>query len=145
MKSIDNMLGQFKEVGEITAYAQAQYQTILSLSKKITELEEKNTSLEAQLLNTSPINKNPDEESKLIISDTDEETICRIELKKLRDRSISGIELTLEETKRVEIYTKLLLAISEKKKKSENIANPIDDSKLMELLMSPNFANEEVK
>lgn len=131
----DKMSGQFQEFSELKAYSDAQYQTIISLSKKINELEAKNKSLEEILANSTPIIKEQAAEIQLLSMGTDEETICRIQLKHFKDRTLAGEEFTLEETKRIEIYAKLLLAIKAGDKKAEEkLSGQLDDAQLLEFL-----------
>jgi len=133
--SIDKMSKQFKDISEIQSYCDAQYATIISLSKKINELEAKNKSLEELLANSTPIVKEKAADIQLLSQGTDEETICRLQLKLFKDRVLAGDELTLEETKRVEIYAKLLLAIrTGDKKAEEKMASQLDDAQLLEFL-----------
>ena len=45
MDSIDKMLEQIKDFASLQKYAEAQYKTILSLSRKVKVLEEENVEL----------------------------------------------------------------------------------------------------
>jgi hypothetical protein len=135
MSDIDKMAEQFKDFAALQAYCDGQYRMIVSLSTKINELEAKNKQLEELLGNSTPIIKEKSAEIQLLSQGTDEETICRIQLKILRDKCIAGEELTLEETKRAEIYAKLLLAIRNGDKKAEEeLSKGLDDAQLLEFL-----------
>lgn len=133
--SIDKMSKQFKDITELQSYCDAQYQTIISLSKKINELEGKNRSLEQMLSNGTPIVREVPQEIQLLSKGTDEETICRLQLKLFKDKVLDGEELTLEETKRVEIYAKLLIAIKTGDKKAEEkLTSELPDAQLLEFI-----------
>jgi hypothetical protein len=131
--NIDKMAEQFKEMSELQEYANGQYRMIVSLSSKINELEAKNKQLEELLAGSTPIVKNP--EIQLITGSTDEEVICRTQLKMFKDQALAGTEFTLEETKRIEIYAKLLLAIKAGDKKAEEeLSKNLDDAQLLEFI-----------
>ena len=133
--SIDKMSAQFRDMAELQAYCSAQYQTIITLTKKINDLETKKKQLEEMLMNSTPIIKENSSELQLLSQGTDEETICRIQLKILKDKCLQGDELTLEESKRAEIYPKLLVALKGgNKKEAEKLADKLDDSQLLEFL-----------
>jgi uncharacterized coiled-coil DUF342 family protein len=133
MSTIDQITKQFKDMTELQAFAEAQYRTIIELSKKINLLEEERDSLKKDLANS--VSKDQlDTPSILQPSGSDEEIICRAELKKLREKSSGGEELTLEETKRVEIYTKLLLNLSSKDKPQQQSIGNLDTAELMKFL-----------
>lgn len=133
--SIDKMSKQFSNLNELQTYADAQYITIVSLNRKINELENKNKSLEAMLSSGTPIVKENSSDIQLLSQGSDEETICRLQLKLFKDKVLSGDELTLEETKRVEIYAKLLIAIrAGDKKGEEQLTSLLDDSQLLDFL-----------
>jgi hypothetical protein len=68
------------------------------------------------------------------IGATDEETICRVQLHLLNNASMLR-ELTMEETKKVEIYTKLLSQINNTKKKQPNDAlDSLSDTDLLKIV-----------
>jgi len=109
MDQIDKMLQQFKDVASLQKYAEAQYKTILSLSKKVKVLEEENIKLKDLLEKSTPL---LNEEKKNfttynIEASSDEEMIAKVQLARMKEISMDR-ELTLEEAKRVEIFTKIL-------------------------------------
>jgi hypothetical protein len=131
---IDEMAAKFKDFADLKAYSGAQYRTIVEQSKKIHALEEEIIHLRKLLENGgSTLIKDPANKIEIYADVTDQEAICRIELKKLKDISIER-ELTLEEAKRTEIYTKLLLSLTEKSKAPADTAKRLDDSQLLALL-----------
>lgn len=111
MDSMDKMLEQFKDVASLQKYAEAQYKTILSLSRKVKVLEEENVELKDLLEKSTPLLQ---EEKQNFIAyqveaSSDEEMIAKVQLARMKEISMDR-ELTLEETKRVEIFTKILLS-----------------------------------
>jgi hypothetical protein len=109
MDSIDKMLEQIKDFASLQKYAEAQYKTILSLSRKVKVLEEENVELKDLLEKSTPL---LNEEKKNFIAyqveaSSDEETIAKVQLARMKEISMDR-ELTLEEAKRVEIFTKIL-------------------------------------
>jgi len=109
MDSIDKMLEQIKDFASLQKYAEAQYKTILSLSRKVKVLEEENVELKDLLEKSTPL---LNEEKKNFITyqveaSSDEEMIAKVQLARMKEISMDR-ELTLEEAKRVEIFTKIL-------------------------------------
>ena len=109
MDSLDKMLEQFKDFSSLQKYAEAQYKTILSLSKKIKALEEENVELKDILEKSTPLLN--EEKNNFIAyqveASSDEEMIAKVQLARMKEISMDR-ELTLEEAKRVEIFTKIL-------------------------------------
>jgi hypothetical protein len=117
---IDKMIEQYKDVTSLQKYANAQYKTILSLTRKIKLLEQENIELKDLLEKTTPVLEE-DKKNFLIYQDngeSDEEIISRVQLARLKEISLDR-ELTLEETKRVEIFNKILASKNNSKSNSE--------------------------
>lgn len=109
MDSIDKMLEQIKDFASLQKYAEAQYKTILSLSRRVKILEEENIELKDLLEKSTPL---LNEEKKNFVAyqveaSSDEEMIAKVQLARMKEISMDR-ELTLEEAKRVEIFTKIL-------------------------------------
>ena len=140
MSSIDDMLKSFESQIELQAFAEQQHITILELTKKIDTLKEKNKQLETLLQTKTPVLVG--EYSPIVqastINEAHEETICRIELKKLHDIAIERA-LTYEETKKVDIYTKLLIAINQKPKNQIIDTKKKGTEELLKLVNSSNL------
>lgn len=103
--SIDKLLQQYKTEAELRSFAEASYKSLLQLQKRNQELNNEVEHLKSLVTGAVPIiNKN--NESELEVS-SDEEEIAKIELRKLKELSYKQV-LTLEEAKRVEIYSKIL-------------------------------------
>ena len=116
---------EFKDTLQAQIHIKVQHNTIVALSKEVQKLKEKNEHLESIVSKQTPtINKNSIVKSSF--ENDDEETICRVQLRMIREKSLNT-ELTLEEAKRVEIYTKILLSKQNQPKtlvvESKNISN----------------------
>lgn len=115
----------FDEQEDLKVFADAQTKTIINLNKKINDLNSEVAHLKAILEKSTPIIS-----SGIIQQSDDEETIARTQLRILKNISMER-ELTLEETKKVDIYAKLLLAFMGKNK---NKISPAKDYTTQELL-----------
>jgi len=125
MKTIDDLSSEYAELKE---YSTAQFQVISDLNKKIQKLEEENAHLKVLLeQNTQSVG------SPIELLSTDEETACKVQIKMLRDVSLKR-ELTLEEARKLEIYTKLLLQIKNTPKKKQDEAKTLDSDALLALV-----------
>ena len=132
--NIDEMSEQFEKLAEMKAYSEAQTKTIIDLTKKLRSAEEQVKHLKMLVENTVPVT----------IDDgaSDEEKISRQQLYYMRIKSEKE-ELTLEETKRVEIYTKILAQL---KNNNKNNTETTKDFKTEDLLaLVSNEANGESK
>jgi hypothetical protein len=136
MDSMDKMLEQFKDISSLQKYAEAQYKTILSLSRKVKVLEEENVELKDLLEKSTPL---LNEEKKNFVAyqveaSSDEEMIAKVQLARMKEISM-GRELTLEEAKRVEIFTKILvnkgsnssISIQTQKMNSDDLLKMLDN------------------
>jgi hypothetical protein len=132
--SIDRTILQYKELTQLQEFAQAQQATIIQLSKKIQRIEEERDHLKTLLESSVPILK---EEGKELINHkfltSAEEAICTMQLDKLRDIS-TGRELTLEETRRVEIFSKILATFRNTPKTIEIKSKQLKDEELLALV-----------
>ena len=110
--SLNSMFEETKELSDLRAFSEAQQRTIIQLTKKIKQLEEEKDHLKGILETTAPVLPSPQTNSvvteKFLTSD--QETICRTQLVKLREIALER-EMTLEETKKVEIFSKILTAL----------------------------------
>ena len=140
MNDVTNkIVDSFKEMDDLKEYSNSQYKTIVVQSKKITELERKVESLEVKLAKSEQANTvssvlNPNQEDK----GSDAETICLIQLALLLGAAKNG-ELTLEETKKVEIYSKTLQMLRSKdvsNQKKPDTGKALTNEELMVLMNS---------
>jgi len=104
--SIDKMIEKFKTQTELKTYCGVQFKTITNLTKKLKEKEEEVAHLKTLL--EKNVQLMTVDASNVLVNSTDEEQICRTQLRRLRDLSMAR-ELTLEESKKAEIFVKLLL------------------------------------
>ena len=123
-KFFDNLTKEFKTIAEYKNFAQAQNETILELSKKIHNLEEE-------------IRNQKIEKKEVISLDTsisNEEMICLTQLRILNESSRER-ELTLEEAKKVDIFTKILSQInSQKEKGTSDEAGLLSSEELLKIV-----------
>lgn len=120
-------------------YIEAQHKTITAQCKKINELEKKLEDTEIKLMKamqnetaTSALSKDQSN------TESDGERICLIQLALLCGSAMNG-ELTLEETKKVEIYVKTLQIIKGKapeKEKYSDSTKKMTTEELMRLVDS---------
>jgi hypothetical protein len=128
--SFDKIVGQIKDMAELQAYADAQYKTIVDLNKKINELKDKNQSLE-QVVSALPA-KAPNVVEFPSLHISAEEEICLKQLELLRQSSNLG-SLTLEEARKVEIYSKILLQIRSNMKDVDGKFKKMSTDELLKL------------
>lgn len=133
--SFDKVMGQIKDMSELSAYAQSQYNTIIKLNKKITQLEQERNHLQELLQSTAPVIVKSENGEGLpnlsLLGEHPSYIICEMELAKLKAISDERI-LTLEEVKKYDILTKNLLALQAKREKKEE--NSLQDSPVEDLL-----------
>lgn len=125
MASIDNILDQFKDVAEVKAYAEGQSKIIIELSKKNKKLEDEIKRLNNQIEEY----KITEIKTSIKLDTSDEEYIARIQIAMLKKTSDER-ELTYEESKKVELYTKILKEIDSRRQKQGNEPNfdvPVED------------------
>ena len=136
MDSMDKMLERFKDMSSLQKYAEAQYKTILSLSRRVKVLEEENVELKDILEKSTPL-VNEDKKNFVayqVEASSDEEMIAKVQLARMKEISMDR-ELTLEEAKRVEIFTKILankgsnssIAIQTQKMNSDDLLKMLDN------------------
>lgn len=133
---VDKTIAQYKEFSQLQEFAHAQQQTIIQLSKKVQRLEEERDHLKTLLESTVPIIKEEGKnlpDNKFLTSA--EEAICTIQLDKLRSISVER-ELTLEETRRVEIFSKILATFRNMPKTIEIKSKQMKDEELLALVES---------
>lgn len=147
MNDVTNkIVDSIKDFEDLKEYSNAQYSTIVAQSKKITELERKVESLESKLAKSEQQNTvasvlNPVQGD----NGSDAETICLIQLALLLGSAKNG-ELTLEETKKVEIYSKTLQMIKGKDigdKKKADSGKALTNEELMMLMNSMSTESKE--
>lgn len=145
--SISTMFEETKELSDLKAFSDAQQKTIVQLTKKIKQLEEEKEQLKTQLIVPVPTQSTNIEPSGAIADKfltSDQEAICRTQLMRLREIAFDR-EMTLEETKKVEIFSKILSSIENAPKTIKLDTKSIDSSDLMGLLEGSLDDNEQTK
>lgn len=129
MADITQIFQQFKTERELKQFCEAQYKTILELSEKLRLSEEKNKSLQDVVLHTVPVTGASDPYKGL----SNEEIVCLTQIKLLKHAS-EGRELTLEEAKKLDIYTKVLFNAKSNKSADDSLLQTIDEAELLRTL-----------
>lgn len=122
---VSKLIEQYKSEDELKIFIASQYKQIIQLSKKVKESEEKIAELTKRLKDADKreiLSGSTNLSTPAIVGPgvkllDDAKTISQVQLKMLKDQSFER-ELTLDETKRVEIFNKILnTEIPEKKEK----------------------------
>ena len=125
--TIDKIADTLDNVEDLRRFSAAQFNTIQKLVKRVSQLEKENNELRAS-------KSSQDNQSILTINQpqgvSDEETICILELNKLKNLSLVK-ELTLEECRKVETYVRSLNSIRARK---DAVQNPAKEKSTEELL-----------
>ncbi|NBW58363.1 hypothetical protein EBR43_11425 [bacterium] len=134
--SLEKMLDEAKDLAELRVFSEAQQKTIVKLSKKNKELEDEISHLKKLLETTAPIISN-NEAVPSVSADkfltTDQEAICRMQLNRLKEVSYER-ELTLEEAKRVEIFSKIINVLENSPKTIKVETKNLDNKELLSLI-----------
>lgn len=136
---IKQLTEQFKTFDELEIFVGSQYKQILNLSKKIKELEEKNKELQERVKENNNLSVLKPDTSNLSIPGeplkllNDSKTIAQVQIKMLKEEAF-GRELTLEETKKLEIFNRILTEKEDKKEPIKANAKVLDDSQLINLI-----------
>lgn len=116
MDDIDKIVEEFKNFEDLKQYLKAQHNIIIKLNKENLELKNKIKELEANA-NIDLNSLNPTEK--------DSQIICEFEIAKLKKKSLTQ-ELTYEDTKKLEIFTKIL-SFAQKLKEDNELKNIPED------------------
>jgi hypothetical protein len=133
MSVIDNIAKQFKTFAELQQFCEIQFKQLIDLQQKLKDLEDKNKQLQKIIDTGSFIVGSPTDVKKLLSESLDAETICLSQLKIL-NRISEDRELTLEETKKTEIFYKILTSIQSKGKKKEDPTGELNEEELLTLI-----------
>lgn len=129
MFKIDSLVDQFKEVSEWKDFAESLQKTILDLTHKNKALIEEVEHLRKLLESTTPMLVT---DKSIGFATDDEETICRMEIAKLRDRSAKS-ELNYEESKKLDTYVSILLKLRQQPKTIQTKAKALTTDELNKL------------
>lgn len=124
--AFDNMIKQFKDHTSLKDFCEAQHKTIISLGKTIRTLEVENLALKAN--GAAPREVKIDLNTNM----SSEEVICLTQLAVLKAASECQ-ELTLEEAKKVDIYSKILNNIKNNKKSDSLPLTNMSNDELLKL------------
>lgn len=103
------MKDKLLDINELQNYCDQQFSTLQELTQQNQALKEKVAHLETLVQSTTDLKI----KEVTAVTITPEQLICEIQIEKLREKSFER-ELTLEETKRLEILIKSLYMIKEK-------------------------------
>ncbi len=142
MDSISKSIQQYKDVNSLQQFAEAQQKTIIQLSKKIQKIEEERDHLKTLLESSVPLIKTEGQQMGEKFLTSAEEAICVMQLEKLRDIS-SSRELTLEETRKVEVFSKVLNAVRNAPKTIEIKNKQMTSEELLALVESDDNAKSK--
>ncbi len=133
--NFSKMISELKTLAELQSYADAQFKTIINLNKQVTELKAKNASLEQAVMALPTGASNIIQFPQYSISP--EEEICIKQLNDLNNES-KNRSLTYEETKKLEVYTKVLAGIRGNAKDLDGKYKKLTDAELLAMSESPN-------
>lgn len=132
MSKIESLFGQFKNNEEREQFMQSQHQVITNLTKKTEEQVSKIKHLEAML-------KDAVKPESIILDSTpvtNEELIAREQIHMLKIASAER-ELTLEETRKLDTYVKIILSLKDTQKKPASSVANLDAKALLKLVEEP--------
>jgi len=132
MSEISKTILQYRQLEQLQQYAMAQEQTILQISKKLQRIEEERDHLK-QLLETSVPLIKTSPEGVQHFAENDTEYICNIEIGKLKQNSIVR-ELTLEESRKLDTYFKILTQIRSRPNLQEKEVKSLSNDDLLKLV-----------
>ena len=140
MDSIETLLSEYKTSVELQAFAKSQMEVISNLTKKLAKAEEEKRHLEELLEQTNPLQVGQTNLAvpSVDLGASDSEIIARTQLQMLRVMAMQG-ELTMEEVKKVQILTDVLLSLNKKEKEdSEAQITALDPKELLAALENTN-------
>lgn len=132
MAKVEEIYGPLKTLEEKQAFIEAQHKTINQLTEQIRELEEKNRQLEQMVVSNVPVLTNPGSNGTGVYG-SEEELIAREQLKMFALIATER-EFTLEETRKVDIYAKLLIAVKQQKEKPKSSTEGMSPAQLLKLV-----------
>jgi hypothetical protein len=130
---IIDLFGSFKSEEEKMAFMEAQLATITSLNRQLEQEKLKIKQLEALLKEkAAPVLIGEEKDKEPVPY---EEQICKEQLKVLNETSYSR-ELTAEEARKVEIYSKILVLSKNKDVKKSDAFDKMDTKDLLKLVQN---------
>ena len=141
--SVDKLADEYsKTEDDKAAYIKAQTSTIISQTKEINHLKRElekvaaeNEKLSMELVQLKAVGAVSGAGSEGQFDTSSEETICVVQLEILKNMAMTR-ELTLEETKKAEIFTKTLLMVRGKKpiEKEEDKVEKLSNEDLLKMM-----------
>lgn len=131
---------KFKTIRDLQEFARAQFITLVQANKRIDFLEIENKQLKEQIV----FMKDREENGVQLITKSNEQDLCEIEIKRLKDTAFERA-LDLEETKRLDLLIKnLYLAKGKPKPSSGKSKKPsqISEAELVLLASSSDGSSE---
>lgn len=125
-----DIYGDITDFEELKRFAQAQFESINELNAKYNSILEENKKLNNRLASETVSSE------KQVVTPSfmcEEESIAREQLRRFKNLSDTQ-ELTLEETRKVEIYAKILMALKDKPKKTPSEVEKMDLGQLLKLV-----------
>lgn len=132
---IDELAVQFTNMKDLREYCNSQYSVIVELNRKINKLEEENKNLMALVEKATPYLVEQEGKLEVYKNLSDEMAICLMQIKILKDKSVSS-ELSFEDTKKLEIFTKTLITLKTGQKIPDSAAKGLSDAELINLIES---------
>ena len=114
-------------------FLEAQYKTIVDLSKKNERLNEEVNHLKDLISSSNKLSVSDTSPLLITLDEPSEVTISKVELRRLKEASFNG-DLTLEQTKKVEIYAKILNQFNKEPKSFNTDAELLTDGELLRLV-----------
>lgn len=130
MSDISKISEDFKELAELKIQNTAQFKVITNLTKQNEELKEKIKHLESMMNKAVPTLVPLDNISTIESGEEPSIEISKLEILKLRNKSLVE-QLTYEDSKRLEIYTKIINATKSGMKTIEIKAKQLSNADLL--------------
>jgi hypothetical protein len=108
--------------------AEAQYEVIVKLQDKIAKLEEENSNLKFMLEGQTPLFSDI---ANIGLGLSNERVICEVQIALLKARAVRQ-ELTLEESRKLQIYVDILEKLN--KKEDDGIKTDLSEEQLLKLV-----------
>lgn len=140
--NIDSLISQFKNEEELKVFCSSQFKQIMQLTKQIKDLEDKLSESKEKVKqnnNLAVINQSsvPSIQADLLVPSEDSKVISQVQLKMLKELSFER-ELTLEETKKVQIFNEILRVKEDKPVTLKANAKVLQDTDLLSLVTGSN-------
>lgn len=136
--NIDSLISQMKSEEELKAFINSQFKQITQLTKQIKDLETKLLESKEKVKqnnNLSVINQTqvPTQQQDFSIPSEDSKVIAQVQLKMIKELSFER-ELTLEETKKVQIFNEILKVKEDKPVTLKANAKVLKENDLLSLI-----------